>query len=332
MKQLLLNILQLSPSFLKVFIFKYFKKFSIGENVKFQKGSWLFGNEISIENNVNIGAYTIISSQHINIGKNTTIRNNVQITAIKSIAIGKDCYIDKKVTFGGGQSRHSELIIGNRVKIFERTYINTTRKVTIENEVGIGGRSLIFTHGTWQNTYEGYPYKFGDVTIKKHAWLPWQVFVMPGVTIGENATIGSASLITKDIPNDCFAAGSPAKILKHKESYVQNNKKNKLKVIKEILYECCLDFNFINKTNYIFNDRDLSIRNNNNLIIRYIINSHQIAYESNTLYLIDSTTEIKNNYNYINLDNNTSNIPNKDIFTEYFIHYISNYGIRLKNE
>ena len=37
---------------------------------------------------------------------------------------------------------------------------------------------------------------------------------MPGVTIGKNSVIGAGSVVTKDIPADVVAAGSPCRVLR----------------------------------------------------------------------------------------------------------------------
>ena len=38
--------------------------------------------------------------------------------------------------------------------------------------------------------------------------------IMPGVKIGNEVVIGSGSVVTKDIPNNCIAVGNPAKVIK----------------------------------------------------------------------------------------------------------------------
>lgn len=38
--------------------------------------------------------------------------------------------------------------------------------------------------------------------------------ILPGVTIGKGSVIGTGSVVTKDIPPMCFAAGFPAKVIK----------------------------------------------------------------------------------------------------------------------
>ncbi|MBQ3129797.1 MAG: hypothetical protein IJC23_02770 [Bacteroidaceae bacterium] len=52
------------------------------------------------------------------------------------------------------------------------------------------------------------------VRISNNVWLGYGVIVMKGVTIGENSIIGMNSVVTKDIPANSIAAGSPAKVIK----------------------------------------------------------------------------------------------------------------------
>ena len=52
------------------------------------------------------------------------------------------------------------------------------------------------------------------VTIHDNVWLGYGVIVMKGVTIGKNSIVGMNSVVTKDIPANSVAAGSPAKVIK----------------------------------------------------------------------------------------------------------------------
>lgn len=38
--------------------------------------------------------------------------------------------------------------------------------------------------------------------------------ILPGVRIGNHVAIGAGSVVVKDIPDHCIAAGNPAKIIK----------------------------------------------------------------------------------------------------------------------
>jgi acetyltransferase-like isoleucine patch superfamily enzyme len=42
--------------------------------------------------------------------------------------------------------------------------------------------------------------------------------ILKGVTIGDRAVIGAGSVVTKDVPSDCIAAGNPAVIIRKTES------------------------------------------------------------------------------------------------------------------
>jgi galactoside O-acetyltransferase len=53
------------------------------------------------------------------------------------------------------------------------------------------------------------------IHIGENVWIGAGVTVLPGVTIGDNAVIGAGSLVTKDIPADCVAYGSPCKVVRH---------------------------------------------------------------------------------------------------------------------
>ena len=43
--------------------------------------------------------------------------------------------------------------------------------------------------------------------------------VMPGIKIGNNVVGGANSVVTKDIPSDSIAAGTPCKVIKAKKPY-----------------------------------------------------------------------------------------------------------------
>lgn len=53
------------------------------------------------------------------------------------------------------------------------------------------------------------PIKVGD-----NVWIGAGVQVLPGVTIGDNVTIGAGSVVTRDIPSNSVAVGSPCRVIK----------------------------------------------------------------------------------------------------------------------
>lgn len=54
-----------------------------------------------------------------------------------------------------------------------------------------------------------------SVIIGKNVQVNSRSIILGGVRIGDNSVIGAGSVITKDIPANCFAAGNPAKVIKY---------------------------------------------------------------------------------------------------------------------
>ena len=52
------------------------------------------------------------------------------------------------------------------------------------------------------------------VTIGKNVWIGAGSIILPGVTIGDNTVIGAGSVVTKDIPANVVAVGSPCRVLR----------------------------------------------------------------------------------------------------------------------
>lgn len=53
------------------------------------------------------------------------------------------------------------------------------------------------------------------VTIGKNVWVTTRCIILGGVTIGDNSIIGAGSVVAKDIPANCFAAGNPCEVVKY---------------------------------------------------------------------------------------------------------------------
>ena len=52
------------------------------------------------------------------------------------------------------------------------------------------------------------------VKIGNNVWIGAGSTILPGVTIGENSVIGAGSVVTKDVPANVVAVGSPARVIK----------------------------------------------------------------------------------------------------------------------
>lgn len=102
--------------------------------------------------------------------------------------------------------------LGRNVFANHNLTIMSLGTVTIEDGVMLGPEVGIFTVNHEPRNIRTVMTK--EIRIKKNAWIGARVSILPGVTIGENAIIGTGSIVTKDIPDNCVALGNPARVIK----------------------------------------------------------------------------------------------------------------------
>jgi len=61
------------------------------------------------------------------------------------------------------------------------------------------------------------------VTIGRNCWIGGNVSLLPGVTLGDNVTIGSGSVVTHDIPSNHLAYGNPCRIIRRLDAVDERN-------------------------------------------------------------------------------------------------------------
>ena len=116
------------------------------------------------------------------------------------------------------------LNIGRNVEINDYVHIGVAEEVTIGDNTLIASKVFIsdHNHGCYNGENQSSPgekpisrvLKTQKVTIGKNVWIGEFVSVLPGVTIGDGAIIGAMSVVSKDIPSNSIAVGSPAKVIK----------------------------------------------------------------------------------------------------------------------
>ena len=119
---------------------------------------------------------------------------------------------------------NATLTIGNESGMSGGT-IWATDSITIGDNVKIGANCTIIDgdiHSTdWRRRRDKRPnpkrmeYKHKPIVIGNDVWLGANSIVLKGVTIGDRTVIGAGSVVSKDIPADCIAAGNPCVVVKN---------------------------------------------------------------------------------------------------------------------
>lgn len=145
--------------------------------------------------------------------------NPLKIDNPKSIFVGKKTYIGHCAWLMGNMSgEKTTLDIGEYVQIGHFSHIVALNNVKLENSVLLADKVFITdcTH-EYENIHvpilEQGVKILKSVTIGEGSWLGENVCVC-GASIGKHCVIGANSVVTKDIPDYCVAAGSPAKVIK----------------------------------------------------------------------------------------------------------------------
>ena len=111
---------------------------------------------------------------------------------------------------------------GKQISIGKRFFANFNftvldeAHVTIGDNCFIGPNVSIYTacHSTDPVERNSRQEWAKPVTIGHNVWIGGSVTILPGVTIGNNTTIGAGSVVTKDIPANVVAVGNPCKVIR----------------------------------------------------------------------------------------------------------------------
>ncbi|MDO4306126.1 MAG: sugar O-acetyltransferase [Eubacteriales bacterium] len=89
-------------------------------------------------------------------------------------------------------------------------------KVTIGKNVQIAPNVSIYTAGHPlhpDSRNSGYEYGI-PITIGDNVWIGGNTVILPGVTIGNNVVIGAGSVVSRDLPDNVIAVGSPCRVIR----------------------------------------------------------------------------------------------------------------------
>jgi acetyltransferase-like isoleucine patch superfamily enzyme len=112
--------------------------------------------------------------------------------------------------------------IGAKTVLGQECTISAYQHVSIGRECVVADRVMLidFDHGVvevdrpirLQGIYKR------DVRVGNNVWIGYGACVLRGVTVGDNAIIGTSSVVTKDVPANAVVAGVPARVIRMRET------------------------------------------------------------------------------------------------------------------
>lgn len=122
----------------------------------------------------------------------------------------------------------SKIVIGNRVGV-SSACIWAKDSIRIGNDVNIGGDCIILDNDAHPLAYKMRRKEFelevgtkeyqsninaSPIVIEDDVWIGARCMILKGVHIGARSIIAAGSVVSKDIPSDCVAGGSPCKVIR----------------------------------------------------------------------------------------------------------------------
>ncbi|WP_369374712.1 sugar O-acetyltransferase [Promicromonospora sp. Populi] len=127
-------------------------------------------------------------------------------------------------TLGDGAFIKPPLFVdyGENIHIGPRTFVNynltaldvATIVIGADCQLGPGVQLLTPTHPVEPEPRRDKLEAARPITIGDNVWLGGGVIVCPGVTIGDNTVVGAGAVVTRDLPANVVAVGSPARVVR----------------------------------------------------------------------------------------------------------------------
>jgi len=157
-----------------------------------------FVRSVVIGDDCSIGPNSVIYFDVV-IGKNTLIGDGASIR--EQCRIGSFCILSRYVTLNYNAK------IGDRTKVMDGSHI------TGNSEIGSDVFISVLVGTTNDNVVRnGYGAHIAGPTIKDCVVVGVGACFLPGVVVGEGATVGAAALVTKDVDPESIVFGTPAKL------------------------------------------------------------------------------------------------------------------------
>jgi putative colanic acid biosynthesis acetyltransferase WcaF len=123
------------------------------------------------------------------VGKNVRLRRTVRIEIPWNLEIGDDVSIGDDVILYA----LAPIKLGDRAFVSQYSYLCA---------------------GTHDHTTRDYPLICKPITIGEDCWIAADVFIGPGVTVGDRTVVGARASAFSDIPSDVIAVGNPARAIR----------------------------------------------------------------------------------------------------------------------
>ena len=134
------------------------------------------------------------------------------------VQLGRWCWIGHGSKI---RAHEGEVVIGAKTVMGQECTISAFQHVSIGRECIVADRVMLidFDHGVVE---EDRPIRLQgiykrDVDVGHNCWIGYGACILRGTTIGDNAIVGTSTVVTKDLPANAVAGGVPARLLRMRD-------------------------------------------------------------------------------------------------------------------
>jgi len=145
---------------------------------------------------------------------------NADILRMFGAKIGKNkVRILSPVVLHEAKNGYSNLTIEDGCYVNGNNFLDLSSRIILERGVSIGPGVIIMTHNSYNfNKFleEHLAHTCGkkEVRIKEGAGIKAGALIVKGVTIGKNTVVAGNAVVNRDVGDNCFVAGVPARLIK----------------------------------------------------------------------------------------------------------------------
>lgn len=193
--------------------------FNIGENVTFALGEhFRLGNDLKTYGGI---CFTVCDNGILEIGDNFYLGNNSDITLDRDsqLNIGKNCYADEQFRIFSLKNTTTRIGDGFCIGTYGLIITPDYSEINIGDDcllsfnvslLGNDGHTIFDIKSRKAVNVE----KGRKIIIGNHVWIGIKCTILYDTVIGDGSILGAGSITKSQIPNNCIAVGSPAKVIK----------------------------------------------------------------------------------------------------------------------
>lgn len=169
-----------------------------------------------------IDPQAVIHHKQLRVGANAFVADRViifQADGGGSVELGDSSHVMRDSVLETGQG--GAIVVGSDTFLHPRCQVMAYKgNVTIGAHVAVAPGCAFYAYNHSFRAGDMIKHQplesRGGIEVGDGAWIGFGAIVLDGVRIGAGAVVGAGSVVTEDVPDNCIAAGNPARVIRER--------------------------------------------------------------------------------------------------------------------